>query len=314
MKRYLPLIIVSTFLVFLAIVVIQKKEVQTNMPSSTASVLKSANNIGTFTRQRSCVRAPQFLTAMKIPQPVMIDLSQKHFKGIALLYGKHFKKVMHPKQWEQYAHLGTYAPDSTGNLYLVPIPYISIEPTTFNLQKNIYKLDSKTGKLTLWIHIDDIHPSANNPYGLSAITYDCDDGTLWVAAIDESDYRQQKGVIYHIDPRTKEILQRLDGMDALSLALLKSSHGKYLLVGSARDNALYAYPLKEQKLIDKSIKLLELPNANEHIRKIKVTGNNQLELQSIPFSYTLIAQTDKKDRTVYDAFWRSQKGWLIKKR
>ena len=314
MKRYLPLIIVSTFLVFLAIVVIQKKEVQTNMPSSTASVLKSANNIGTFTRQRSCARAPQFLTAMKIPQPVMIDLSQKHFKGIALLYGKHFKKVMHPKQWEQYAHLGTYAPDSTGNLYLVPIPYISIEPATFNLQKNIYKLDSKTGKLTLWIHIDDIHPSANNPYGLSAIAYDCDDGTLWVAAIDESDYRQQKGVIYHIDPRTKEILQRLDGVDALSLALLKSSHGKYLLVGSARDNALYAYPLKEQKLIDKSIKLLELPNANEHIRKIKVTGNNQLELQSIPFSYTLIAQTDKKDRTVYDAFWRSQKGWLIKKR
>ena len=314
MKRYLPLIIVSTFLVFLAIVVIQKKEVQTNMPSSTASVLKSANNIGTFTRQRSCARAPQFLTAMKIPQPVMIDLSQKHFKGIALLYGKHFKKVMHPKQWEQYAHLGTYAPDSTGNLYLVPIPYISIEPATFNLQKNIYKLDSKTGKLTLWIHIDDIHPSANNPYGLSAIAYDCDDGTLWVAAIDESDYRQQKGVIYHIDPRTKEILQRLDGVDALSLALLKSSRGKYLLVGSARDNALYAYPMEDQKLIDKSIKLLELPNANEHIRKIKVTGNNQLELQSIPFSYTLIAQTDKKDRTVYDAFWRSQKGWLIKKR
>ena len=314
MKRYLPLIAVAALLVIAAAVVIQKKETQTHAPSSTASIVQPAEDIGTFTRQQSCARPPQFLSALKIPQPVMIDLSQKRFKGIALLYGKNFDKVLHPKQWEQYAHLGTYAADRAGNLYLVPTPYISIEPTTFNLQKNIYKLDSKTGKLTLWMHIDDIHPSAKNPYGLSAITFDCDDGTLWMAAIDESDYREQKGVIYHIDPRTKEILQRLEGMDALSLVLLKSSHGKYLLAGSARDNALYTYPITDQKLIDKPIKLLELPNANEHIRKIKVTGINRLELQSIPFSYTLIAQTAKKDRILYDARWNPQGQWSIKKR
>jgi len=314
MKRYLPLIAVAALLVTVAAIVIQKKEAQTDVPSSTAAIVQPTENIGTFTRQQSCARAPQFLNALKIPQPVMIDLSQKRFKGIALLYGKNFEKVLHPRQWEQYAHLSTYTVDTMGNLYLIPTPYISIHPTTFNLQKNIYKLDSKTGKLTLWMHIDDIHPSANNPYGLSAITYDCDDGTLWAAAIDESDYRQQKGVIYHIDPRTKEILQRLEGVDALSLVLLKSSHGKYLLVGSARDNALYAYPIEEQNLIDKPIKLLELPNANEHIRKIKVTGNNQLELQSIPFSYTLIAQTAKKDRLIYNVFWNPQGQWTTKRR
>lgn len=314
MKRYLPLIAVAALLVIAAAVVIQKKEAQTHAPSSTASIVQPAEDIGTFTRQQSCARAPQFLNALKIPQPVMIDLSQKRFKGIALLYGRGFEKVMHPKQWEQYAHLGTYTPDNVGNLYLVPTPYISIEPTTFNLQKNIYKLESKTAKLSLWMHIDDVHPSANNPYGLSAITYDCDDGTLWAAAIDESDYKEQKGVIYHIDPRTKEIIGRLEGVDALSLMLLRSAEGKYLLVGSARDNALYAYPVKEQTLSGTARKLLELPNPNEHIRKIKVTGDNRLELQSIPFSYTLIAQTDKKDRTFYDALWSSKKGWIIKKK
>lgn len=50
-------------------------------------------------------------------------------------------------------------------------------------------------------------------------------------------------------------------------------------------------------------KILELANANEHIRKIKIKGTNQLEIQSIPFSYTLIAQTDKKDRMYYDVRW-----------
>jgi len=313
-KRYLPLIAVVTLLVIAAVIVVQKKQTRTVLPPKMLPAIQSSENIGTFMRQRNCVRPPRFLRALNIPQPVMIDLSQKRFKGIALLYGKHFEKVLHPKQWEQYAHMGTYAPDSSGNLYLVPTPYISIEPTTFNLQKNIYKLDSKTGKLTLWMHIDDIHPSATNPYGLSAIAYDCDDGTLWAAAIDESDYHEQKGVIYHIDPRSKEILQRLEGVDALSLLLLKSSRGKYLLAGSARDNALYAYPIADRKLIDKPIKLLELPNANEHIRKIKVADTNRLELQSIPFSYTLIAQTAKKDRQFYNAFLNSKKQWIVERK
>ena len=313
MKRYLPLIAVTALLVIAAAVVMQQKEAQSHMYPSRASMPQPTQEIGAFARQQSCAKAPQFLRVLKIPQPVIIDLSQARFRGIALLYGKNFKKVLHPKQWEQYAHLGTYAPDSAGNLYLVPTPYISIEPTTFNLQKNIYKLDSQTGRLTLWMHIDDIRPSATNPYGLSAITYDCDDGTLWAAAIDESDYRRQKGVIYHIDPRTKEILWRLEGVDALSLALLKSAKGKYLLLGSARDNALYAYPIEDQKRIGKPIKLLELPNPNEHIRKIKVVGNNRLELQSIPFSYTLIAQTAKKDRIVYDASWSPKTQWSLKK-
>ena len=129
----------------------------------------------------------------------MIDLSQKRFKGIVLLYGKDFQQVLHPEQWEQYEHFSTYSVDEKGNVYLVPTPFISIRPTTFNLQKNIYKLDTKSGKTSIFMHFEDVLPSANNPYGLNAITYDCDDKTLWVAAIDESNYQSQKGVIYHIN-------------------------------------------------------------------------------------------------------------------
>lgn len=310
MRKYTPVIISFIVLAVAGYIVVSKKH--TKDTTETQGV--QAGSVGAFGVQQTCARLPDFLRRLKIPQPVVIDLSQKQYKGIALHYGKDLEKTLHPIQWEQYAYLGTYATDKRGNIYIVPTPYISIDPATFNLQKNIYRLDTQTGKLGLWMHFDDVHPSASNPYGLSAIAYDCDDGTLWAAAIDESDYSRQKGVIYHIDPKHKTILQTLKGVDALSLQLLKNVRGKYLLLGSARDNALYAYPIKNQKITNEPIKLLALPNANEHIRKIKVTQNNRLELQSIPFSYTLIAQTSKKNRIVYDALWRPQKQWLLKKR
>ena len=310
MKRYIPIIITVLVVAIAGFVVVSKK----NEKKDTALLQKKENNLGNFSKQPMCAKAPQFLHALKIPQPVIIDLSQKRFKGVALLYGKDFKQVLHPKQWEQYEHFSTYTIDEEGNIYLIPIPYISIHPTTFNLQKNIYKLESKTGKLSIFMHFEDVLPNANNPYGLNAIVYDCDDKTLWVATIDESDYQSQKGVIYHIDPHNKNILQKVEGFDVLTMQIIRSQKGKYLLVGSARDSGLYAYPINKGKLSYIAEKLLELPSVNEHIRKIKIEKKNTLELQSIPFSYTLIAQTAKEDRSHYRAIWNQKtKHWKISK-
>ena len=310
MRKYFPVILSIVVIVIAGYVVLSKKHTRTVAASSKVLV----HNIGTFGVHKMCARPPQFLKGLKIPQPVMIDLSQMRYKGIALHYGKQFTQTLHPKQWEQYEHFSTYTLDNKGNLYLVPMPFISIHPTTFNLQKNIYKLDTKTGKLSIFMHFEDVHPLVHNPYGINAIAYDCDDHTLWVAAIDESDYSTQKGVIYHVNPKTKEIIQKVEGIDVLSMHIVKSNKGKFLLVGSARDNGLYAYSMVNGKLEGLPKKLLQLPLANEHIRKIKVTKTNSLELQSIPFSYTLIAQTAKKDRIIYDVSWDSEEGWMIKRR
>lgn len=307
MRKYVPIVI--AFLVVLIagyLVVSKKNESIVNLQT------EEQPNIGTFIKQTMCARPPQFLKKLQIPQPVMIDLSQKRFKGIALLYGKDFQKVLHPEQWEQYEHFSTYSVDQKGNVYLIPTPFISIRPTTFNLQKNIYKLDTQSGKISIFMHFEDVIPSADNPYGINAITYDCDDETLWVAAIDKSNYESQKGVIYHINIQTKELLQKVEGFDVLSMTIVKSEKGKYLLVGSARDNGLYAYSLSEGQLSKTPKKLLELPLSNGHIRKIKVKGENLLELQSIPFSYTLIAQTSKKDRTFYEVKF-NKNTWIINK-
>lgn len=306
MKKYLPIVLALLFLGVIGYIVYQKKS---TLPQIT--IKKSTFSIGLFNKQRSCARPPKILKKLNITKPVIIDLSQKQYKGIALHYGKNLEQTIHPKQWEQYEHFSTYTVDKEGNIYLVPMPFISIHPTTFNLQKNIYKLDTQSGKISIFMHFDDVFPSASNPYGINAIAYDCDDNTLWVASIDESDYEKQRGIIYHLDIQTKKILQKVEALDSLSMSILRSETGKYLLIGSARDNGLYAYRIENDKLSNMPQKLLELPISNGHIRKIKVKNKNLLELQSIPFSYTLITQTAKKDRIIYRAELDKKGKWHL---
>jgi len=308
-KRYFPIVAALAFVTILAFVVISMKQ---SHQSSSSHFL----NIGHFDKQRQCARLPLFLQTLHISNPVMIDLSQQRYKGVAFLFGSKLQRVIHRKGWEAYGYLGTYALDEKGTLYLTPMPYISIHRDTFALQTNIYRMDTRTGKLSKWMHLDDVKPSASNPYGIISIVYDCDTGTLWVSAIDQSDYQVQKGVIYHIDPVHKKVLETIGGIDALTLALLRTDQGRYLLVGSAREPALLAYPLDEPVKQDmKPQRVLKLPNPDERIRKIKVVGRNYLRLEAIPFSYSLVAQTDRVYRTYYDAFFDTNKTqWIIQRR
>ncbi len=310
MQKYFP-IIIALIMVSMAgaAAVMQKRKVT----GQRAKIVPE--NIGNIRAASQCSRFPQFLTGLKIPQPVVIDLSQKRFKGLALLYGNNFSQSLHPKEWEKYDHFSTYALDEKGNIFLAPTPFISIRENTFELQKHLYKLDTRTGKLAIFMTLEDVLPSAVNPYGINTLAYDCDDKTLWVAAIDETDYEQQRGVIYHIDPATQTILQKIAGIDALTLTLGRSEKGKFLLLGSAKENHLYAYPIVGKQLQDKPIKVLSLPSANERIRKIKITSKNKLALQAIPFSYSMIAQTTEKDRIHYAAKWRSYiNQWVVEKK
>ncbi|WP_456412415.1 hypothetical protein [Thiolapillus sp.] len=311
MRKYASIIASLALLAVAGYVAVQQK----NRETAVTADREKPPGPGAFSPGADCARLPQFLGRLKIPQPVLIDLSQKRYTGIALHYGRNYEETLHPEVWEKYEHFGTYALNGQGDIYLSPTPFISVRPGTFELQKNIYKLDSKTGALSAFMHFDDVRPSANNPYGVISLAYDCEDRTLWVSAIDETDYQNQKGVIYQVDPETKEIRQRIEGFDALTVLLLPTGSGKFLLAGSARDNALYAYAIAEGMASSRPVKLLELPVAQERIRKIRIAGKNHLELQTIPFSYTLLAQSTTRDRTYYDAKWdASASRWKLEKR
>jgi len=303
MRRYLPIFIALLLVVVSTILVVHLKQKSKNSPVKIA-------HIGEFEKKRTCAIQPLFLSTLKVPQPIAVDLSQQKYRGVAFLFGPNLSQAVHPKSWKRFDHFSSYILDKKGNMYLTPMPYITIEPNTFKFQKSIYKLNSHSGKLSVWMTIDEVKAGANNPFGLIALDYDCEDNTLWVSAIDESNYTQSRGVIYHIDIESKKILQKIEGLDALSLKLIETQKGKFLLAGSSRDNALYAYEIKNRSLSTTFTKVLELPDFNQRIRKIDIGSKNSLRLQSIPFTYTLVAETgeDSTVRENYHARWNPSLG------
>jgi hypothetical protein len=308
MQKYLS-IIISLFMVTATFLYV--KSLKENIVDKKVKT----PNIGNFSAQRSCARHPNFLRKLKIPQPIAIDLSQQNYKGLAFLYGQGMSKAVHLKTWERFDHFSTYALDPKGDMYLTPMPYISIKEKSFAFQKSIYRLDSNSGNLEIWMSLEEVKAGGNNPFGVIALAYDCDDNTLWVSAIDETDYTQNRGVIYHIDVATKSILQRVEGVDALSIQLVKSDGGKFLLLGGSRESRLYALKISKQKLSSRLITLLKLENSSEYIRKIKIKNHNIIELQTIPFSYTLIAATSTKNmRSIYKFKWIDRKReWILER-
>jgi len=308
MRRYLPIVLSLLMVVIVTVVVVNLK--------STKKMMIINPDIGEFKHIRTCAIQPLFLSKLRVPQPIAIDLSQQQYRGVAFLFGPNLSQSVHPKSWTRFDHFSSYILDPKGHMYLTPMPYITIAPKTFELQKSIYKLDSNSGKLSVWMSIDDVKAGTKNPFGLIALDYDCDDNTLWVSAIDESSYRESRGVIYHIDVKSKKILQKVEGFDALSVKLLKSSQGKYLLVGSARDNGLYRYEIKNRQLSTTPIKLLEVDDFNERVRKIYIRDKNTLRLETIPFAYTLVAETgeDSTIRENYRAIWHPElTSWKLEK-
>jgi hypothetical protein len=299
MRRLIPILLALAAVGILFAVLLKSRH--SAAPSTPAPVATSAVLTGPILPSRRCAHPPAFLTRQFGRTPVRIDLTQRTYRGIAFLYGPRFGRALHRREWERFGPLGTYALDSQGNLYLAPMPFISIEPTTFKHQQTLYKMESKTGRLSPLKRFEDIHPSARNPYGLISLAYDCEDGTLWTSSLDESDYRSQKGVIYHLDPRSGQILQELPGFDALTIALAQSSGEKLLLAGSARDNALYAFSIQKGRLEGPPAKVLELPDPQMHIRRIRILGPDRLLLEAIPFNYSLVAEHGRNYRTEYKA-------------
>lgn len=304
MKRALPIL-------FVLIILVSSGYFLLNNTTQDKKLTKDTLKIEEFTKVRSCSRLPMFLYQNGIKKPI-IDLSQMRYKGIAFYYGHNFNKVLHKKEWERYDALGTYTIDNIGDIYLTPNPFISIKPSTFNLQKAIYKIDSKSGKLTRWLEIDDVRPNPNNPYGLISIVFDCDNNSLIASSIDESNYKAQKGIIYEINPKTQDIINRIVGFDALTINILHTKNNKYLLAGSARDNGVYAFVFDGNKLIDTSYKLFNLPNPMLRVRKIRVIGKNTIKLEAIKFNYSLVAETNKKQRFIYIATYNPKSStWQI---
>lgn len=278
------------------------------------NVFNLDKSIKYFYSNDSCVRSPKFIKEKIGTSEVAIDLTQRNIKGVVFLYNNSGKTEYYlDNSWEENGSFREYVRDSSGNIYLTPVMFLRADKEVFERQKNIYKIDSKTGKMEKFIEIPGNNGSSKNPYGLSSIAYDCKANSLFIGSLANSTRKEEKGAIYKIDIESKKITKQYDNLDALSLSVIYDNKGNaYIIYGAARNNGIYMLPLDNNHNIKKvKPELLVVPakesKSFDKVYKIRVVGKNIFMLKGVEFNYTALASTNS-ERNIYTMIYDSEDG------
>ncbi|HHB90445.1 MAG TPA: hypothetical protein ENK60_03985 [Anaerolineae bacterium] len=275
--------------------------VQAQIAAQTASAPTSEPtlppNIGPVT---GCVHRPAFVSRLNLGDRILIGTNLKGYTGLTLSAQQSDGRVavyQHPT-WDDAGHLAAYALDKDGNIYVAPAPFVSLENNPLEEQNNIYKIDTNTGVMSLFIKLPWAQPpNTTNPYGVMGLTYDCDTHSLYASSVAGSTYDEEMGRIFQIDLAAVSIVSQLEGIDAFGLGVYRGVLGKRLYFGSARNSSIRSVALDETGALNAEqrleFRLLQAPGGqDERAKKIQFPKRDEMLIKAIQFNYTLRAASD----------------------
>ena len=251
---------------------------------------------------------PPFVQALGFGDFMALDTRGRIVKGLALhmmdAEGQIVETYEHPS-WSSAGYMGPYESDGMGNIYVAPMPFISLLDNPPEKANIIYRVDHENGEMTPFKELPfegTLTPEAI--YGLTDLAYDCDTNSLYASTVMGSTYEQIAGRIYQIDLTSGEIKSLLENIDAIGLGIFNSVHGKRLYIGMARMPELYSIPLADDgKLsgeLQPTISLRNLGyNRDERARSIVVEGQDTLQITTVQFDFNLVAPTETR-QTLYE--------------
>ena len=257
-------------------------------------------NIGPVT---SCVHRPAFVSQLNLGDQIYIGTNLKGYTGLTLSARQPDGRVLvyqHPT-WDDAGNLAAYVLDGEGNIYVGPAPFVSLEKNPPEEQNNIYKIDTNTGVMALFIKLPWAKPpNTANPYGVMGLAYDCDTDSLYASSVAGSTYDEELGRIFQIDLATASVVSQLDGVDAFGLSPYRGVSGKRLYFGSARNSGIRSVSLDENGAVGEDQRLefylLQAPGGqDERAKKIQFPKRDEMLVKGIEFNYTLRAASDFKE-------------------
>ncbi len=263
-----------------------------------------------------CTVLPVFLKKYPLKKNVAIDLSQTLCKGICFREAIAGGKILKHPQWDDFGAFGPYALDEKGNIYLAPIPFVSVDEHDPREQNKIYRMDSDSGRIVPFMTLpDDVPYNPQNPYNILGLAYDCDTRSLYVATVRGSSFDKELGRIYQIYVPKKKIVDVVHGLDAMGLAVWNDPDAKYLYYGSARTPEVYRIRLGRRGELSthKPEKVLALSQysggRDDRCHRIRFLRDNTMLLKGVEFDYTLRSQSDVR-RNIYRFRYQPQtKSW-----
>lgn len=253
-----------------------------------------------------CRGSPEFpIEKLGFSRSVVFSTSERLNKGLQLIEPnadgtiQDAKTYQHPS-WNMGGYLGVFVVDNLGNVYVAPSPRISLIDNPPEKANILYKVDTKTGEMSEFLKLPSAQPpSSENPYGILALSYDCDTNSLYVTSVMGSTRGNQAGRIYRVDLKTGQVADQYDNVDGFGVASYNLPTGKRLFFGSARTPEIYSIALDSQGNFwgEPRLELTLSGNFNKP-RRIDFNTRGEIGVRGIDFNFTL-SVTSEERRTDY---------------
>lgn len=255
-----------------------------------------------------CQQIPAFVRELGFGNKVALSTSDRFLQGLILVEGE--RKYQHPS-WKSAGSLAPIQRDASGNAYAAPAPWIDTLENKPDEQNKVYRIDGQTQKMTEFVELPKRRATAENPFGVLGLTFDCDTNSLYAASVAGSTRRETNGGLYQIDAKTGKLISSREGIDAIGLGVFNSAKGKRLYYGLARNSEVWSIDLNDDgSFANEPRREVSFENlgarGDDKARRINFVQNAQnfeMVVIGIEFGFNLIAPSEKQEvlhRYTYD--------------
>lgn len=273
----------------------------------------------------NCKGSPPFIKTMGFDTRLsFFSTSDQKIMGLQLLQSDQpgntasiTKSFQHPT-WKKGGYLAPIIIDDAGNIFTSPAPFINILDNPIANNNTIYRVDAATGEMQEFMRLplqDSINPQ--NPYGIIAMIYLCQTGTLYVSSVAGSRLHKENGHIYAINLKTKKIIDQVDNTDAMGLGISYAAGKRQLFFGTGRNPDVQVITLNAAgKFSGKPQLAFTLqnlgPRGDDKVRRIKCDQSGNLIVYGMEFNFNLIAPREKQE-FVYNFYYDEEgKQWTYR--
>lgn len=257
---------------------------------------KSASAVMSMGQVAGCRSVPRFATAQGF-KTVTFNSDDLYITGLKMVDGSDPQRVYKHPSWASAGFLGPVLADGQGNIYTVPVPRVSLVDNPPQEQNRIYKVDTNTAEMKLFVELPAAAPSdPSNPYGALGLGLDCETNSLYVSSVAGSTAAKELGRMYRIDLASGKIVAQLDGIDAMGLAVFKTGREKRLYFGPTRVPEIRSIALDQQGNFVGSQRVefpISAPAASgvDKARRITFSDAGEMQIAGRQFDYNLVANT-----------------------
>lgn len=268
----------------------------------------------------ACRVRPRFISDLGMGDQIYIGTNLRGYTGLTLSArdpsSGQMQVYQHPT-WDDAGNLAPYVLDRAGNIYVGPAPFVSLDDNPPELQNRIYRVDSESGEMSLFMELPAAQPpSSSNPFGVMGLAYDCDTNSLYASSLAGSTYDAELGRIFQIDIDSASIVGQLEDVDAFGVSPYRGVNGKRLYFGSARDSSVRSVPLDDEGHFDGEQRvefylLAAEGGGDDRAKRIQFPERGQMLVKGIEFNYTLRAASDFKERDYTYRYLPEDDAWAF---